>query len=128
MGFAAVESYTYTPLLTKMEESLFHDHKEGLILYQPNLTYFPVSNNGKYGPNDFHIWGKLIKTNLYRKSINNFGRNALGELRNECFVIWAEELYQWPFLDMQNRIYLFENTEFSIIYQSVQLHLHLKII
>ena len=91
MGFAAVESYTYTPLLTQMEESRFHDHKEGLILYQPNLTYFPVSNNGKYGPNDFHIWGKLIKTNLYRKSINNFGRNALGELRNECFVIWAED-------------------------------------
>ena len=54
-NFEIVESFTYTPLLTQLEESCFHDHKEGIILYQPNLTYFPVSNNGKYGPNDFHI-------------------------------------------------------------------------
>ena len=33
LGFAAVESFTYTPLLTQLEERCLHDHKEGIILY-----------------------------------------------------------------------------------------------
>ena len=91
VGFAAVQSYTYFPLIPQIEESPFHDHKDGLIVFQPNLTYFAISRKGKYSPNDYHIWGKLIRSDLYKFSLNNFGLTALGELRNESFLTWAED-------------------------------------
>ena len=91
VGFAAVQSNTYFPLIPQIEESPFHDHKDGLIVFQPNLTYFAVSRKGKYSPNDYHIWGKLIRSDLYKFSLNNFGLTALGELRNESFLTWAED-------------------------------------
>ena len=59
-----------------------HEHKEGLSLYQPELAYFRVSREIKFKPNNLHIWGKLTKENVYKKAINNFWKNAIGEIRN----------------------------------------------
>ena len=41
-----------------------------MIVFQPNLTYFAVSRKGKYSPNDYHIWGKLIRSDVYKFSLN----------------------------------------------------------
>ena len=91
VGFAAVESYSYNPTINQMKEAMFHDHKDGLTVYQPELTYYPISQNNKYIQNDIHVWGRLTKSDIYKKAINNFGRNAIGEIRNSCFVTWAED-------------------------------------
>jgi hypothetical protein len=92
VGFGAVESPTYEPLLPQIEDNLFHIHKDGLIIHQPELTYFPISQNfKKYKPNDVHVWGRLVKTDLYQKAVKNFGFNAIGEERMSCFLTWAED-------------------------------------
>ena len=92
VGFSAVECYDYNSLVSDMEEAIFHDHQDGIEVYQPDLTYFAISRNSdKYQPNDLHVWGRITRTDLYKKAINNFGRNELGELRNSCFVTWAED-------------------------------------
>ena len=64
IGFSAVQSKTYYPLLIQMKEAQFHDHKNGLVIYQPELTYFAISINGNYSLNDLHVWGRLTKTDL----------------------------------------------------------------
>ena len=92
VGFGAVESPTYDPLLPQMEDNFFHIHKDGLIIHQPELTYFPISQNfKKYKPNDVHVWGRLVKTDLYQKAVKNFGFNAIGEERISCFLTWGED-------------------------------------
>ena len=82
IGFGAVDCKTYNPLLTQIEEALFHDHKDGLTVLQPDLTYFAITVNGEFEQNDLHVWGRLTKTELYKNAINNFGLNAVGEKRN----------------------------------------------
>ena len=93
IGFSAIDCDTYNPLIKDMREGMFHSHKDGLTVFQPDLTYFAITNKmgDKYIPHDYHVWGKLIKTDLYKKSINNFGLNAIGEDRKSCFVVWAED-------------------------------------
>ena len=91
VGFSAVEGNSYNFSISKVEESKFHDHKDGLTVYQPELTYFAISQNNKYNLNDVHIWGRLTRTDLYKNTINNLGKNAIGEIRNSCFVTWDED-------------------------------------
>ena len=91
VGFSAVEGNSYNFSINKITESIFHDHKDGLTVYQPELTYFAISQNNKYNLNDVHIWGRLTRTDLYKNTINNLGKNAIGEIRNSCFVTWDED-------------------------------------
>ena len=91
IGFGAVESYTYNSSIYNMKEALFHDHRDGLTIYQPELTYYAISKNKRYHPNDVHVWGRLTKSDIYKEAINNFGKDAIGEKRNECFVTWSED-------------------------------------
>ena len=91
IGCGAVDCKTYNPLLTQIEEGLFHDHKDGLTVFQPDLTYFAITVNGEFEQNDLHVWGRLTKTELYKEAIDNFGLNAIGEKRNLSFLTWAED-------------------------------------
>ena len=91
VGFGAVDGPTYDPLLPQMVDDFFHHHKDGLIIHQPELTYFPISKNKKFRANDYHVWGRLVKTDLYHKAVKNFGFNAIGEERISCFLTWAED-------------------------------------
>ena len=85
VGFAAIESSTYNPTKSGLRISGYHIHKDGLMVFQPELTYFTIL--GK----DHHVWGRLTNGKIYKKAINNFGKNALGEKRNLCFVTWGED-------------------------------------
>jgi len=91
LGFSAIDSPNYKPLISQMYEDYFHKHKNGLIIKQPELAYFPISKNNEYKPNDLHVWARLVKKNLYIKAINNLGINAIGEERNTTFLSWAED-------------------------------------
>ena len=96
IGFAAVEAYEYNPLISSLKENYFHNHKENLTIFQPNLTFFPYTkakSNGElyFSANDYHVWGRLVVTDLYKKAINNLGRTALGEERMTRFLAWGED-------------------------------------
>ena len=91
VGFGAVDSPSYDPLIPQMNDDFFHHHKDGLIVRQPELKYFSITRHNRFSPNDYHVWGRLMKTDLYKKAINNMGITALGDQRNLTFLSWAED-------------------------------------
>ena len=91
IGFRAIEAYNYDPLLIQTSNGFFHNLEDGLLIFQPELTYFPYTKNDRIFPNDYHVWGRLVKTDVYIKSINNLGINALGEDRILQFLVWNED-------------------------------------
>lgn len=91
IGFKAVDCRTYKPLYRQMKDELLLNHKDGLTIYQPELTYFAISSDNKIKANDPYVWGRLTKSEVYIHAINNYGKNAIGEIRNLCFVTWAED-------------------------------------
>ena len=91
IGFSAIDGPSYNCIITQMYEDYFHNHQDGLIIKQPNLSYFPIVKKGKFNVNDLHVWGRLVKTEIYQKTINNLGITAIGEDRKTCFLSWAED-------------------------------------
>ena len=60
-----------------IEDALF-SHRQLLVLSQPELGRFPIQvTNSSLGFkfNDIFLWGKCIKTKIYKKTINEFGYN-----------------------------------------------------
>lgn len=91
--FYAYDIHNYRPKLTQITISPFHNKPEGLIVRKPELLYFPISkNNETFHSNDYHVWGRLVRGNLYKKAIDNLGVNALGEKRLNNFVCWTEDI------------------------------------
>ena len=72
-NFDIVEFYgydipSYNPKESEVRFSDFHNKKAGLIVRKPNLLYFPISNNNRtFCPNDYHVWGRLVKPVYIRK-------------------------------------------------------------
>ena len=91
IGFNCVDAPSYNPIITQIYEDYLHRHKVGLTVTQPELKYFPIVKNNKFEPNDYHVWGRLVKTNVYKKAINNLGISAIGEDRKYNFLSWAED-------------------------------------
>ena len=91
IGFGAIDGPSYDCIMTQMYEDYFHNHEDGLIVKHPDLAYFPIVKKGKFDVNDLHVWGRLVKTEIYQKAINNLGLTALGEERKTCFLSWAED-------------------------------------
>ena len=69
-----------------IKEHPLSNHKNNLILHQPALGLFPISKNGHYKINDINIWGKGIKNEIYKKSVNSLGYNRYSQ-----FISWAED-------------------------------------
>ena len=91
--FYAYDILSYNPKESEVTIDHFHNKKAGLIVRKPNLLYFPISyNNNTFSPNDYHVWGRLVKSNLYKKAINNFGFTASGVERATDFVCWTEDI------------------------------------
>ena len=91
--FYAYDIPTYNPRISQVTIDSYHNKKEGLIVRKPNLLYFPISyDNVTFYPHDYSVWGRLVKSNLYKKAINNLGFTALGEKRITNFVVWTEDI------------------------------------
>ena len=86
VGFRAVNVGSYKDNINKMFDGYFSFKKNNLILYQPKLGMHPVINKGQYAANDYTIWGKCIKTEIYKKAVN-----ALGKERYSMFLSWCED-------------------------------------
>ena len=58
VGFKALRGNSYNSKISEMYDDEFHMHKNGLILYQPQLSHFSLLNK------ECHIWGKSIKNRI----------------------------------------------------------------
>ena len=91
--FYAWDIPTYSPNISQVTIDNFHNKTAGLIVRKPNLLYFPISfDNETFFANDYHVWGRLVKTNLYKRAIDKLGFTALGEERAKSFVCWTEDI------------------------------------
>ena len=86
VGFKAVYVGNYNDDINKMFDGYFSFKANNLILYQPQLGLYPVTYKGQYSANDFTIWGKCIKTEIYKKATN-----SLGTERYSKFLSWCED-------------------------------------
>ena len=78
----------YHPQIKDIEEYYyFNSHPNNLTLHQPELGIFPIFRNNTFGMNDYLIWAKCIKTNLYQKSVN-----ILGKKRYSIYNSWTEDI------------------------------------
>jgi len=79
-----IDNYTFG--IEHIKEHPLSNHKKNLILHQPTLGLFPISKNGHYKINDINIWGKGIKNEIYKKSVNSLGYNRYSQ-----FISWGED-------------------------------------
>ena len=86
VNFKSIKEYSYNPKIDKIKDDGFYNHKHNLIVNQPQLGLFTISRNNRYRYNDVYIWGKAIKTEIYKKAINMMGKERYSE-----FVTWAED-------------------------------------
>lgn len=85
--FKAFDIPNYKRGRKKIRENYFNHHPNNLILHQPELGIFPISKNYIFSFNDFHIWGKCIKTKIYKKAIK-----SLGIKRYSNYNCWTEDI------------------------------------
>ena len=86
--FKAVEHTNYKiETSKKMKDSEYSNHKNNLVLYQPELGRYPRIRNNKYGVYDCFLWAKCIKSDIYKKALNK-----IGEKNYSLRIIWGEDL------------------------------------
>ena len=85
--FKTFEIPNYNPYKKEIRESFFNHHENDLFLHQPELGLFPISRDSNYYMNDFHIWGKCIKSKIYKKAVK-----LLGEKRYKFYNCWTEDI------------------------------------
>ena len=73
----------------RYSDSFTNKGKDNLVLYQPQLSCFCVSNNGTESVNDIYVWGKLYKTSVYKNALE-----MLGYERYSTHISWNEDYTQ----------------------------------
>ena len=84
ISFKSIYIANYRDNISKMYDSPFSHHPNNLILFQPELSNYPLNKKKIY--NDIHIWAKSIKKEVYKKAVN-----LLGKKRYSIFMSWAED-------------------------------------
>ena len=89
VGFKSYYAKKYSTKLKLSEIKIgpFNYHQINLTLTQPKLGLFPISKKGKYSPNDYHVWGKSIKTKIYKTAVN-----YLGKINYSFYNCWTEDV------------------------------------
>ena len=72
-------------MLKRVKTKLYMNHRIGLILHQPELSYFPIRKHKDYF-RDVFLWGKCIKSEIYKSAINLYGEKNYSE-----FIIGWED-------------------------------------
>ncbi len=85
LAFKMFEAFSYTDP-HYIREHIFNYRPHNLRIFQPQLSCYAISTNGRERLNDLNIWGKLYKTSIYRKGIE-----ALGNERAFIFAVHFED-------------------------------------
>ena len=86
LDFNAIRGPNYKFHLSQMIDDIFHDNPNNIVLHQPELSQHSIIKNGIYRVNNIHLWGKCIRTKIYKKAVN-----LLGKKKYSYFVCWAED-------------------------------------
>ena len=86
VGFKAVKVRKYKENIRKIKDLFYYINQNNLIVNQPKLSSWIISINGQFNPHDVTLWAKIIKSNVYKKSIN-----LLGPKRYSSYISWAED-------------------------------------
>ena len=78
--FKVIDGYNYNSKVCEMFDDPFIKNKNKRTIYQPELKFLSINNN------DCHIWGKIIKIEIYKKAIS-----LLYEKRNVSYICVAED-------------------------------------
>ena len=93
ISFMEAEIKNLNANVSEMDDGILTYHKDGLIVKQPELTYFPFFKNESYTYIDICIWGKLYRSQVYKKAVNLLGKerysvyNAFNEDQIALFAI-----------------------------------------
>ena len=82
-----VKRYDIQIRLSEIKDSPFNRHPNNYTLIQPKLGIFPITKKNKYYPNDYHIWGKSIKSRIYKQAIN-----MLSKKYYSIYNCWTEDI------------------------------------
>ena len=85
--FQVFESRDYTNKRVYKDNFNNKNKEHNLTIYQPELSCHTLINKGKYGGNDFFIWGKFFKSSIYKSAIN-----MLGQERYSIHMEWEEDV------------------------------------
>lgn len=80
IGFKTIYGLNYLCSVDNMFNEPFIKNKADKIVVQPKLKFLSIKNN------DCHIWGKLIKTEIYKNAIN-----SMGIKRYSVYLCFAED-------------------------------------
>lgn len=87
IGFRAFQTSNYKNNFEKITD--LYDYKQypkSIIIYQPQLSTWLISRNGKFFIHDMTVWAKCIKSKIYKEATIK-----LGEKRYSNFVSWGED-------------------------------------
>ena len=85
--FIGAEYQKYGIIPNFIKNSEYTTHKNNLILYQPELGKYPRFNGTHFGVFDVFLWGKCIKSEVYKKTIYLLGFDIYSQ-----YIIWGEDL------------------------------------
>ena len=80
-----INNYNFDDM-KELEDNPFSIQEDNLTLHQPELGVYPISKNGIYKKNDYNIWGKSIKSEIYKEGVNVLGKNKYSQ-----FISWGED-------------------------------------
>ena len=80
VGFKTIYGLDYHSNVNNMFDEPFIRNKSNKLVYQPKLKFLSINNN------DCHIWGKLIRNDIYKKAIN-----LMGIKRYSVYLCFAED-------------------------------------
>jgi hypothetical protein len=84
--FKTLITENYYDNIRKIIDHPLSFYENNLILHQPEIGLLPIFKNGICGHFDINIWGKSIKNEIYKKSVNDFGSEKYSK-----FFSWAED-------------------------------------
>ena len=84
--FKTIVTNNYYDNIRRITDHPLSFYGNNLILHQPEIGLFPIYNNGSCGHFDINIWGKSIKSEIYKKSVNDLGSKKYSQ-----YFSWAED-------------------------------------
>ena len=113
VGFKALKIGSYGDNLDKISDLYnYKYYMNNTIVFQPELSTWMISKNGRYTPHDVTIWAKCFKSKIYKEAIIK-----LGIKRYSVFVSWAED-------NIMNFIIFNLAESFIFIHKYGIIHLH----
>jgi glycosyltransferase involved in cell wall biosynthesis len=88
VSFMNVQGIRYYLTIFHMKDGFDKEFPDNFTVYQPELTYYTMFNNDNFENVDSSIWGKLIKTEVYKKALDFLGveRYSLYSVANEDLI------------------------------------------